>query len=200
MTSHDNGKGLETDPAFADDLLKRINETAQPCPYCGDGRLGSDLQTTDWAIICESCGARGPAVNLQRLTVAETPDSLENIVHELLAIWNQRKQRHSTPKIHKHKYRPVSDDEKTQLIFYATRFFSHTQRKIFKLASDVDIHPASLRLALRFMDKLCAIGKLDDPRLRPEYFDVVEELDVNALVDDILKNAEWVQDRRDRKA
>ena len=187
MMSNGNGKGLKSNPAFADDLLRRINETAQPCPYCGDGRLGSDLQTTDWAIICESCGARGPAVKLHQLTVAETPVSLENIVHELLAKWNQRKQRHSIPKIHKHKHCPVSDDEITLLISYAARFFSRTQPKIFKLASDVNIHPASLRLALRFMDKLCAVGKLDDPRLRPEYFDVVEELDVNALVDDILK-------------
>jgi hypothetical protein len=59
-----------------------------PCPFCGgEARPTAHLTYSWFAPVCESCGARGPAVHIER---GSDPQVMRELLNKADALWNAR--------------------------------------------------------------------------------------------------------------
>ncbi len=85
-------------PELRDELLQWVDDETPalndglgallPCPFCGGkARSTAHLAYSWFAPVCNSCGARGPSVSVER---GASPQKMRELLNEADALWNIR--------------------------------------------------------------------------------------------------------------
>jgi hypothetical protein len=77
-----------TAPEAGDALAGRDSSVLLGCPFCGgEARPTAHLTYSWFAPVCKSCGARGPAVRIER---GPDPQKMRELMNKADALWNTR--------------------------------------------------------------------------------------------------------------